>query len=188
MKRKILVIVLPLLYLLIACTNESGNNQNNKTSSVSTSEFRTFTPRDSSYVVSYPKTWDARRGRKSFQLMLISQPTDSTDKFRENVIVFREDAQGKNLEGYVKYIAEEKLPYEMKDFKVVSQKPTTINGEKAIRMEYTFSYRKPARAVGYVFEKEGFAYIVLGTAYDSTFAQYVKTFDAVARSFKFTNK
>ncbi len=173
------VILLPFLLTLTACSNRDDSRNAN---------FRSYTPRDSSYTISFPKEWDARRGRRSFQLMLISPREDSSDTFQENVIVFREDTEGKNLEDYVEHIVNKKLPETLKDFKVVSRTDTTVNGEKAIRLEYEFSYRSPAKSVSYVFEKDGFAYVVLGTAPDSAYARYSGIFDKVASTFKFTKK
>ncbi len=174
MSRKVLLTVLPVLYLLIACGNTDDY-----------ANYRSFTPRDSSYTVSYPQTWDAQRGRRSFQLMLISPRKDSADAFQENVIIFREDAEGQNIDDYINNIITEKLPKTLKDFKLLSKNKTEINNEKAYRLEYQFSYRSPAKSIGYVFEKDGFAYIVLGTALDSTFTYYSGIFDKIGNSFKF---
>ncbi len=180
MKKIIVVTLLPLLYFLIACSNQSDSNY---------AGYRKYTPKDSSYIISYPETWDARRGRRSFQLMLISPKTDSADAFQENVIIFREDMSiDHTLKDFVDETIQEKLPKSLKDFKLLKKESVKINGEDAYRLEYTFSYRMPVRSVGYIFDKEGFAYVVLGTAPDSTFASYSNIFDNIGKSFKFLDK
>ncbi len=181
MKRKLIVFLFPILYLLFACSEPALD-------SADFGNFRSFTPRDSSYEISYPQKWDAHRGRRSFQLMLISPKADSSDKFQENVIIFREDEEGMKLDKFVDYIINEKLPNSLKDFKIISKSEKKINNEKAYRIEYGFSYNVPAKSIGYIFEQDGFAYVVLGTALDSTFAEYSKIFDNIASTFRFIKK
>jgi hypothetical protein len=178
MKNRFLtVLLLPLLTAVFAFTGLKSN-----------SDYRTYTPKDSSYVVSYPSTWDAHRGRKSFQLMLISPRTDSSDSFQENVIIFREDAGSKNISQYADYIINEKLPNSVKDFKLLSKTSKKINKLNAVRLVYSFNFRKPAKSLAYIFLDDGFAYVVLGTALESTFSKYEQNFDHIGKSFKFIRK
>ncbi len=176
MNRLNLLSFIPFIYFLFAFANHSPQN------------YRTYTPRDSSYTISYPQTWEAHRGRRSFQLMLISPRTDSTDKFQENVIIFREDMEGKKLDGYVNYLIKEKLPKSVKGFSLISKKKEKINNLNSFVLEYKFEYRAPVKSLAYVFEKDGFSYVVLGTAPDSTYSDYKQIFTNVGHSFIFNKK
>jgi hypothetical protein len=148
-------------------------------------------PADSSYSISFPESWEVKKGRQSFQLMALSPVKDSTDLFREDVIIFREKyPKGvEDIDGYLNYSLK-KIPTLLKKFKEGNSGQTKINGNDSRWFEYTFvmNGKRVQKCLAYIFEKDKSGYVVLSSAVDSTYNDYEPVFKKISETFVFNKK
>jgi hypothetical protein len=185
---KQIVVLFALLLFFVGCGNKN-NNQETKPKSVN--GLVKYMPADSSYSIGFPESWEVKKGRQSFQLMALSPVKDSTDMFREDVIIFREKyPKGvTDIDGYLNYSLK-KIPTLLKNFKEGNSGKTKINGNDSRWFEYTFimNGKRVQKCLAYIFEKDKYGYVVLSSAVDSTYEAYNPVFKKISKTFNFTNK
>ena len=191
---KTFIHALILLVLLAGCSNHKENPDKgkapNKTNNKDNSLVEYFS-KDSSYSISFPEDWQVKKGRQSFQLMALTPLADSSDKFREDIIVFREKfpKDVKDLDGYIDY-TKKKISKLLKDYKEGKSGKAKINGLKGRWFEYSFTLNKNIKnkCLAYVYDKDKNAYVVLASALDTTYDSFKPLFERIDSTFILNRK
>ncbi len=175
-----------ILILLVGCSGKKGNT--NKTSSKQNIKngFIEYLPKDSSYAISFPESWEVKKGRQAFQLMALSPLADSSDKFREDVIVFREKfpKNVKTLDDYLSF-TKKKISKLLKEFSEGNSGKLNVNGLKGRWFEYSFTLNKEIKnkCLAFVHAENNNAYVVLASALDTTYTNFKPLFEKIDSSF-----
>ncbi len=182
------VVLFAVFLLFFGCGNKKDRQE---TKSKSVNGFIQYYPADSSYSISFPESWEVKKGRQSFQLMALSPVKDSSDLFREDVIIFREKypKEVTDIDGYLNFSLK-KIPTLLKNFKEGKSGKTNINGNDSRWFEYTFTMngKRVQKCLAYIFEKNNYGYVVLSSAVDSTYNSYKPVFKKISNTFNFRDK
>ncbi len=185
---KTMLQLLLVLALITGCSkNDSKVNNEKNNKQVVHNGFIQYYPKDSSYTISFPEEWEVKKGRQSFQLMALSQLADSTDKFREDVIVFIEQypKDVKTIDDYLKF-TNQHMAKLLKNFKKGSAEKFDIKDAEGRKFEYTFTLNKNIKnkCLAYVVAKNKKAYVVLASALDSTYENFKPLFEKIDSTFQ----
>jgi hypothetical protein len=129
-------------------------------SSPSQTAMNTYQNKDNGFEIQYPKDWSVKEGVAGIIVGFLS-PDSVGDTFTENIIVDVKPTTG-DVGTYVES-ALKKAPQEYQDFKLIENKVTTLAGETAKMVTYTFT-----QGTNKIYTREVFA-VKNGKIYDITF-------------------
>ena len=138
------------------------------------------------YSISLSSSWTENKadekGNKSF--VGVSPSESSDDSFIENITVSTTPNIDQSLKSYFKDRVN-RIKFSVKDFHQVGEGDETINGNKAKFVIYTFDYDSiPMQMVAYIIVKNKIAYVITGSALQSTYDAYKGKFKDIAESIK----
>jgi len=175
-----------ILILFVGCSKDKSNSAKETGNTKSDNGFVEYFAKDSTYSISFPENWEVKNGRQAFQIMALSPLADSTDKFREDIIVFREKfPKGvKDLNGYIDY-TKKKITKLLKEYKEGKTGKANINGHNGIWFEYSFTLNKNIKnkCLAYVYDKDKQAFVVLASALDTTYNKFKPLFQKIDSTF-----
>jgi len=146
----------------------------------------TYTNKKFHFYISLPSNWTENKadekGNKSF--VGVSPAESSDDSFFENVIVSTTPNIDQNLKSYFKDRVN-RIKFSVKEFHHEGEGDEEINLLKAKFVIYTFDYNGVTmEMIAYIFVKNKTAFVITGSALQSTFDSYKDKFQDIARSFK----
>ena len=138
------------------------------------------------YTISLSSSWTENKadekGNKSFVGVSPSESPD--DSFIENITVSTTPNIDQSLKSYFKDRVN-RIKFSVKDFHQTSEGDETINGNKAKFVIYTFDYNGVTmQMIAYIIVKNKIAYVITGSALQSTFDVYKSKFKDIAESIK----
>ncbi|HEV9036357.1 MAG TPA: PsbP-related protein [Puia sp.] len=145
----------------------------------------TYTSQTGKFSMQYPKEWSPKAQNNA--ILFLSPKADAQDQFQENVNIILQDlsSQPMTLEQYTD-MSKQQLIQAFGAKAVLSQGATTIAGQKAQYMVYSFTYQgRSLKIKGVWFIKGKTAYLLTYTAEPSQYAKYEQTATAIINSFSF---
>lgn len=149
-------------------------------------DFVVYNCKSKGYSISFPKTWELKEKYRETDVIALSPQENSADRFRENVNVITSDlGQVYSLDTYYKANIEN-AEKGLNKFKQVQLTDIKINGIPTKRLVYTHEMQDISiKVIAFVLVKGKMGCVITCTALPDSYSKYEKTFDEVAKSFKF---
>ena len=147
---------------------------------------RTHNFKDDGFSLELPKTWATPKGYKEFAALVAFSPlVDAKDDFRENLNVVVEAISGHSVESF--FLAHlNNYQTSLEKFSIKTMGYERVGGIMAKWMVYEHSTEKHELKVkAWYVIRDNRSYVITCSAQDSTFSDYLTSFDSIVASFTF---
>ena len=166
MRAKAFLLLLCIVFISITCDTANAKNQ-------------VYKGRD--YTISIPGTWEIKQNVGAAEFAALSPAENSSDKYRENVLIARERLPEKiSIDKYLD-VSISRLKTQIKNIKIISTKKLRVSGKPARKLIFVYGNLKMAQV--YVIKNDT-AYTLAFSSEPLKFSNYERLFNKILRSFR----
>lgn len=138
------------------------------------------------YTITFPSGWEIQKGSDPIEVFALSPLEGEQDKFQENINIVLEDVPKDMTNQEYIDLSIDNAKKSLSEFKVVSRKKITIDGQPGEQMVYEHTYKGTKINAGQaIVINKGKSYVVTLSTLNETYAKYAPYLDDSLKTLKF---